>query len=226
MPECNHSRADERERMVQDIIALAAHSHAPAVPVPLDAAVLGTMRRVPRHMFVPHDMQALAYRDRPLDIGDGQTISQPFIVALMTSLLRLEPTDRVLEVGTGCGYQTAILAELAGDVYSIEIVDRLARRAADVLRRMNYDNVHTRIGDGHKGWPEAALFDAIIVTAAAALVPQALITQLRAGGRMVIPVGEADQELQVITKASDGTISTTDVMPVRFVPFTRGKRPA
>ena len=158
-------RAKERHQMVAEIVALAQVAAETGRPV-LGERVLAAMRKVPRHEFVPRDQKRAAYRNRPLPIGDGQTISQPYIVALMTDLLELEPDAKVLEIGTGCGYQSAVLAEIAGKVHSIEIIDRLGRQAAATLARLGYANVETRIGDGYKGWPEAAPFDAIIVTAA------------------------------------------------------------
>jgi protein-L-isoaspartate(D-aspartate) O-methyltransferase len=190
---------------------------------PISERVLAVMGEVPRHFFVPDG--AGAYYNHPLPIGHGQTISQPYIVALMTELLRLNRGDTVLEVGTGSGYQAAILSELAGEVYSIEIVAPLAERAAKLLRELGYDNVEVRAGDGHAGWPEHAPYDAIIVTAAPDEVPQALIAQLKPGGRMVIPVGEGwfSQELILITKDPDGISHSKDILPVRFVPLTGGQ---
>ncbi|HCI14355.1 MAG: protein-L-isoaspartate O-methyltransferase [Gallionellales bacterium GWA2_60_142] len=192
---------------------------------PISERVLAVMARVPRHRFVPEGETWSAYYNHPLSIGYGQTISQPYIVALMTDLLRLGENDTVLEVGTGSGYQAAILAELAGRVYSIEIVAPLAERAAKLLRELGYANVEVKTGDGHAGWPEHAPFDAIIVTAAPDEVPQALIAQLKPGGRMVIPVGEGwfAQELMLITKDSDGVSHRKDILPVRFVPLTGGQ---
>jgi protein-L-isoaspartate(D-aspartate) O-methyltransferase len=181
--------------------------------------VLAAMRAVPRHEFVPEHLRAEAYEDRPLPIGDGQTISQPFVVAAMTDLAKVEPTSRVLEIGTGSGYQTAVLATLAAEVYTIEIIESLAERAETALRRLGLDNIQFRVGDGHTGWPEAAPFDAIIVTAAPAEVPAALLDQLAVGGRLVIPVGEADQELLEITRGPTG-FHRRSVFPVRFVPMT------
>ena len=190
-----------------------------------DSATLRAMRTVPRHLFVPEDVRALAYANRPLQIGHDQTISQPFTVAYMTAQLHLTPRSRVLEVGTGSGYQAAVLAEIAAEVYTIEIVVPLADSAAARLARLGYGRVHTRTGDGYLGWPEAAPFDAIIVTAAADSVPPPLVAQLRPGGRMVIPVGTAGtvQMLTLIEKAADGRTAKRSLLPVRFVPLT-GRR--
>jgi protein-L-isoaspartate(D-aspartate) O-methyltransferase len=214
-------RADERRKMVEEIIALARITGEAGRPA-LDARVLDAMRKVPRHEFVPPAQRRAAYRNRPLPIGEGQTISQPYIVALMTDLLQLQAGARVLEIGTGCGYQAAVLAELAGEVYTIEIIDSLGRMAAETLKRLGY-GINTRIGDGYKGWPEAAPFDAIIVTAAPDHIPPALIAQLKPGGRMVIPVGTLSQELMVVSKRADGTTLDERIVPVRFVPLTRDK---
>lgn len=185
-----------------------------------DADVLAAIRSVPRHEFVPEDQRAHAYLDQPLPIGHEQTISQPHVVALMTELAGVERGDEVLEVGTGSGYQAAVLAELGADVYSIEIVEPLGRRAEATLRRLGYD-VHTRIGDGYRGWPSEAPFDAIIITAAPPEIPQPLLDQLAVGGRMVVPVGAdpARQVLRVITRTEDG-FRTERSIPVRFVPMT------
>jgi protein-L-isoaspartate(D-aspartate) O-methyltransferase len=166
----------------------------------------------------------LAYANRPLPIGRGQTISQPYIVALMTELMQVKPGDRVLEIGTGSGYQAAVLSALVREVYSIEIVPELGRSAAETLARLGYRNVVTRIGDGYQGWPEHAPYDAIIVTAAPNHVPPALVAQLTPGGRLVIPVGELIQNLMVVAKAADGTTTSTRIIPVRFVPLTRDKQ--
>ncbi len=192
----------------------------------LNERVLAAMNKVPRHRFVPADMEPHAYENRPLPIGNGQTISQPFIVALMTDLLDLKPADKVLEIGTGCGYQAAVLGELAREVYTIEIVAPLAEDAAARLAALGYRNVNARSGDGYQGWPEHAPFDAIIVTAAAPAVPPALIEQLKPGGRLVIPVGAqwSGQQLLVIEKDADGKTTTRDVLAVRFVPLTRDKQ--
>jgi protein-L-isoaspartate(D-aspartate) O-methyltransferase len=214
-------RAAERRRMVEEIAAQAGLVARETGRAEFDARVLAAMAKVPRHEFVPEAQRQSAYRDRPLSIGAGQTISQPFIVALMTDLLALEPGDRVLEIGTGSGYQGAVLAELAAQVYSIEIVESLGLSAAKAFARLGYDNVHTRIGDGYQGWPEEAPFDAIVVTAAPDHVPPALIEQLKPGGRLVIPVGTLMQELLVITKAEDGSTTREEIVPVQFVPFTR-----
>lgn len=186
-----------------------------------DPAVIQAMRAVPRHRFVPPEYWDQAYENHPLPIGYGQTISQPYIVALMTEALELEPGDRVLEIGTGSGYQAAVLAELVQQVYSIEIIGDLARRARDVLDRLGYEQVKTRVGDGYYGWEEQAPFDAIVVTAAADHVPPPLIKQLKPGGRMMIPVGSRfmTQQLVLITKGED-EITTQLLLPVRFVPLT------
>jgi protein-L-isoaspartate(D-aspartate) O-methyltransferase len=189
-----------------------------------DARVLFAMRRVPREEFVPPEARALAYEDHPLPIGHAQTISQPYVVATMTQAARLSPGDRVLEVGTGSGYQAAVLAELGAEVYSIEIVEPLGEQAAAVLSRLGY-RVHTRLGDGYRGWPEAAPFEAIVVTAAPAVVPQPLLDQLADGGRLVIPVGEEFQELRVITRRG-AELQTETLFPVRFVPMTGEARDA
>ncbi len=214
-------RAAERHRMVDNIAALAGTVERETGRAGIDARVLAVMAKVPRHEFVPPLQRHSAYRNRPLSIGSGQTISQPFIVALMSDLLQLEPDDKVLEIGTGCGYQAAVLAELAADVYTIEIVESLGKRAAETLERLGYANVHTRIGDGYKGWAEHAPYDAIIVTAAPDHVPPALVEQLKPGGRLVVPVGQLSQELMVITKNADGSTSRKDIVPVQFVPLTR-----
>ena len=185
-----------------------------------DTRVLAAMRKVPRHLFVPENLIPEAYDDTPLPIGYGQTISQPYIVALMTELLQLRGDEKVLEVGTGSGYQAAVLAELAREVYTIEIVEPLARQAAERLRELGYTNVHVRHGDGYDGWPEKAPFDGIIVTAAPEEIPKPLLDQLKPGGRLVIPVGAWSQDLLVVTKSADGKITRRVVIPVRFVPMT------
>jgi len=186
-----------------------------------DPRVLGAMRRVPRHRFVPPEAVPWAYDDRPLPIGLEQTISQPYIVAYMTEMAEISPRDTVLEIGTGSGYQAAVLAEVAAAVYSVEIVPDLAARARATLADLGYDNVHLRTGDGYQGWAEHAPYDAIVVTAAPDHVPPALVEQLAPGGRLVIPVGTADQELLVISKDARG-VTERRTIPVRFVPMTGG----
>lgn len=185
-----------------------------------DSLVLAAMRKVPRHLFVPDNLQDSAYDDSPLPIGHGQTISQPYIVAFMTECLRLKGGERVLEVGTGSGYQAAVLAEIVDSVYSIEIVDALAAEAKERLQRLGYKNVSVRQGDGYCGWPDRAPFDAIIVTAAPDHVPQPLVDQLKIGGRMIIPVGSIYQELVLISKEDQRRVKEEAVLPVRFVPMT------
>ncbi len=185
-----------------------------------DHNVLEVMGRVPRQRFVPHDYQNLAYADGPLPIGHGQTISQPYIVALMTQVVHPAPENRALEIGTGSGYQATVLAELCKQVFSIEIIQPLADAARKRLADMGYKNVTVRCGDGYQGWPEHAPFDVILVTAAPDHVPQALVEQLAVGGRMVIPVGRYFQELLLLEKLPDGTIRREAVAPVKFVPMT------
>ena len=185
-----------------------------------DPRVLAAMRKVPRHLFVEPAERARAYEDHPLPIAGSQTISQPYIVALMTELLALPEHARVLEIGTGSGYQSAVLGEIADDVYSIEILPELARASARKLGELGYKNVTVREGDGYRGWPEHAPYDGIIVTAAPESVPQPLIEQLAPGGRMVIPVGTFFQELKVFTRGADGRITEQSIIPVRFVPMT------
>jgi len=191
-----------------------------------DPRVLAAMARVRRELFVPPDQRPFAYEDRPLPIGYGQTISQPYIVALMTELLAPGKKDRVLEVGTGSGYQAAILGRLAGSVYSLEIVPELARSAALVLRTKGFRNVRVREGDGYNGWPAFAPYDKILLTAAPPEIPEELLAELRPGGRLVAPVGADAQNLVVVDKALDGKTQTRTVIPVRFVPMVRfGSRP-
>jgi len=185
-----------------------------------DQKVLDAMRKVPRHRFAPDLDPTRAYQDRPHPIGDGQTISQPYIVALMSELAKLEPPCKVLEVGTGSGYQAAVLAEMGCDVYSIEIIESLANRALEILKAEGYDDrVHSRLGDGYRGWPSQAPFDAVIVTAAAPRIPQPLLDQLRVGGRLVIPVGDHWQVLEVHRRTKEG-FERERVSDVRFVPMT------
>ncbi len=185
-----------------------------------NARVLEAMRKVPRHLLVPEDVRHLAYGDHPVPIGFGQTISQPFIVAFMTEKLAPKPGERILEIGTGSGYQAAVLGELVDQVYTIEIVDALAERAKKDLQLLGYENIHVRSGDGYLGWPEAAPFDAIIVTCAPENVPRPLVDQLKEGGRMIIPVGgKSHQELHLLIKR-EGEVENRAVLPVRFVPMT------
>jgi protein-L-isoaspartate(D-aspartate) O-methyltransferase len=183
-----------------------------------DARVLEVLRKIPRHLFVPENLKDQAYNDEPLPIGSGQTISQPYIVAYMTEQLHLEGTERVLEIGTGSGYQAAVLAELVQRVYSIEIIPELSYQAQKVLDILGYTNIEFKIGNGYFGWPDAAPFDAIIVTAAPEKIPQTLIDQLKIGGRMIIPVGDFFQNLYLVEKKEDG-IKKENKLPVRFVPL-------
>lgn len=185
-----------------------------------DERVLEVIRSVPRHEFVPDRWKTEAYSDNPLPIGDDQTISQPYIVALMTELLKLTGTEKVLEIGTGSGYQTIILAKLAEKVYTIEILSNLAESTKERFVQLGYTNIITRCGDGYQGWPDEAPFDAIIVTAAPIHVPQPLVDQLETGGRMVLPVGERHQELLLLSKCQDGTVEQRVIAPVLFVPMT------
>ena len=209
----NAERVAERHAMVREVA-----TYSPGEP--LAASVLDAMRRVPRHLFVPGYQQPHADENRPLAIGHGQTISQPYIVALMTDLVRPKKTDRVLEIGTGSGYQAAVLAGLVRQVYSIEVIPELAAQAGKTLHRLGYGNVAVKAGDGNAGWPDHAPYDGIIVTAAAARIPQALLAQLRKGGRMVVPVGESGgQELVLVEKSADGAISERSILPVAFVPL-------
>ncbi len=185
-----------------------------------DALVISSMRKVPRHEFIPPDLHDYAYADHPLPIGENQTISQPYIVALMTELLQLKGGEKVLEIGTGSGYQAAVLAEIAGEVYSIEIIPLLFQHAQTTLSRLGYQNIRLRLGDGYQGWPEVGPFDAIIVTAAPDHVPQPLLDQLKTGGLLVIPVGDLNQELTLLTKTEQGEVLSRSIIPVRFVPMT------
>ena len=211
--------AAERRRMVREQLS-SAPCHI------TDARVLAAMDKVPRHRFVPDEVRHRAYDNGALPIGQGQTISQPFVVAFMTQQLEPKPTDRVLEIGTGSGYQAAVLAELVQEIYTIEIVEWLAQRARADLRQLNYTNIHMRCGDGYPGWPEAAPFDAVIVTCAPEQVPPPLTEQLKPGGRMIIPVGpQWDQEL-VLLRKEGGHLVERAVLPVRFVPMTGQARPA
>jgi len=217
--------ADQRDRLLDEIVRAIRATARDTGRDKLSEPVLRAMRTVPRHRFVPPELARDAYRDQPLPIGRGQTISQPTIVALMTDLLEPGFDVRVLEIGTGSGYQAAVLAECVARVYTIEIIAPLGERAREVLEALGYKNVDVRIGDGYKGWPEAAPFDAIIVTAAPDHIPQPLIDQLAPGGRMVIPVGSpyGIQNLLVITKDANGLAVTKRTIEVRFVPLTREK---
>jgi protein-L-isoaspartate(D-aspartate) O-methyltransferase len=203
-------RADERERMVREQLEGLGIR---------DPRILAAMRTVPRHEFVPDELRPYAYDDAPLAIGHGQTISQPYIVALMCELAELGPDARVLEIGTGCGYQAAVLAEIAGEVCTIEIVEPLAREARATLDRLGYERVHTRLGDGSLGWPDAAPFDAILLAAAPERVPAVLLDQLGVGGRLVAPVGVTAQEIQVHRRTAGG-IEMRRGPRVAFVPMT------
>ncbi|SOD40188.1 protein-L-isoaspartate(D-aspartate) O-methyltransferase [Nitrosovibrio sp. Nv4] len=206
-----------RQKMVEEVIASSGST-------PPDPDVMAAMGKVERHRFVPGWLAPFAYRNHPLPIGYGQTISQPLIVARMTDLLNIKEGDTVLEIGTGSGYQAAVLAEIAKSVYSIEIIEPLGKQAAERLKSLGYKNVETRVGDGYYGWPEAAPFDAIIVTAAASHVPPPLLKQLKPGGRMVIPLGASfmTQYLMLVEKQQDGSVTTRQIVPVRFVPLSGG----
>ena len=219
--------AADRQRMIDAIVALAKRSPAPTEGDGIHPSVLEAMREVPRHELVSDNVRAAAYENRPLPIGYGQTISQPYIVALMTELAKPDEDDVVLEVGTGSGYQAAVISRLVRRVYTIEIVEPLARQAEERLRGLGYHNITVRQGDGYHGWPEHAPFDAILVTAAASHIPPPLVAQLKPGGRMVIPVGPPfmAQNLMLIEKEPDGKVHTRALLPVSFVPLTgRGGR--
>jgi len=202
-----------RQRMVAEQLAASGRDIT-------NARVLAAMGKVPRHEFVPATLRSRAYEDSPLPIGHDQTISQPYIVAFMTGQLEPKATDRVLEIGTGSGYQAAVLAEVVAEVYTIEIISDLATRAGADLMRLGYTNVHVRAGDGYKGWPEAAPFDAIIVTCAPEKVPQPLVDQIKDGGRMIIPTGSRGRQELVLLNKRGGKLETRAVLPVRFVPMT------
>lgn len=203
----------KRHQMVKQQIAARGIDHQ---------QTLDAMRKVQRHRLVPEKVQQYAYDDTPLPIGMEQTISQPFIVAFMTQAIKPEPGMKVLEIGTGSGYQAAVLAEIVDEVYTIETVEPLAKRAKSKLDEMGYKNIHCKVGDGFHGWEEHAPFDAIIVTAAPEKIPPKLLSQLKEGGKMVIPVGKSsNQQLRLIEKGKNGKIKTRNIMPVRFVPFTR-----
>jgi protein-L-isoaspartate(D-aspartate) O-methyltransferase len=217
--------AASRARMVAEVEAMYAETKSHTGLAAMSPAVRAALGKVERHRLVPPAQAAAAYRNHALPIGNGQTISQPYIVALSTDLARVDSKSVVLEVGTGSGYQAAVLAEIASRVYSIEIIDSLGRAAAKRLEELGYGNIEVRIGDGYKGWPEKAPFDAIVVTAAAPHVPQALLDQLKPGGRLVIPVGgDGDiQYLKLITRRADGGYDEKRVLAVRFVPLVPGK---
>ena len=205
------------QHMLATIRAYTGHFTALTGKSGFDDRVLKAMGRVPRHEFVPIEVQPYAYENMPLPIGFGKTISQPFMVAVMTDLLDLQPKDTVLEIGTGLGYQAAVLAELCGRVYSVEVIDELARQAVQRLKRQGYTNIEVRVGNGYSGWPEHAPFDKVIVTAAPDLVPPPLIYQLKVEGRMVVPVGLPEaQQLVVAEKEPNGRITMKQIMPVRF----------
>jgi len=216
-----------RQGMIEEIEGDVRETSAYIDKEALDERVMEAMGRVPRHEFVPAELRPHAYKNRPLPIGHGQTISQPYIVALMTDLLKPKPGHRVLELGTGSGYQAAILAELTDRVFSIEIIDALGDEAAARLQRLGYKNIETRVGDGYYGWEEEAPFDTIVVTAASGQIPPPLISQLKPGGRMVIPVGGRFQvqQLMLVEKAVDGKLTVRQILPVRFVPLTGDRAP-
>jgi protein-L-isoaspartate(D-aspartate) O-methyltransferase len=217
--------AAQRSRMVAEVEAMYAETRSETGLAAMSAEVRAAMGKVERHRLVPPGEASRAYRNHPLPIGSGQTISQPYIVALSTDLLNPRSGDMVLEVGTGSGYQAAVLAEIVAQVYSIELIPELGNTARRRLQDLGYKNIEVRIGDGYAGWPEKAPFDGIVVTAAAPRVPQALIEQLKTGGRMVIPVGGdgAMQYLKLLTKRADGGVDEKRVLPVRFVPLVPGK---
>jgi protein-L-isoaspartate(D-aspartate) O-methyltransferase len=211
-----------RRAMVEDVRRHVADTRAELQRHELDARVVEALRTVPRHEFVPRDQRKRAYDDRPLPIGYGQTISQPYIVAVMTELLEVKPGSRVLEIGTGSGYQAAVLAQMGAKVFTMEIVPELGEAARERLGRLGYDKAEARVGDGYYGWEDRAPFDAIIVTAAANHIPPPLLAQLKSDGRMVIPLGNpfGMQHLLIVRKEKDGRTATRKVLPVRFVPLT------
>ena len=215
---------ERRAGMIREIQATVDYTREETGVVEIDQEVMDSLSRVPRHQFVPEGIRELAYENRPLPVGHGQTISQPYIVALMTHLLELDENSVVLEVGTGSAYQAAVLAEIADRVFTIEIVTPLADSARERLRHLGYDNVSVSNGDGYYGWEEHAPFDAIIVTAASNHVPPPLVDQLNPGARLVIPVGApyTVQQLVLVTKRGDGSATVRQMLPVRFVPLTRG----
>jgi protein-L-isoaspartate(D-aspartate) O-methyltransferase len=220
-----HTRDRARARLLDEIRADAAETEFWTGRGAFSDRVMAAMEKVPRHEFVTDEDQAIAYLNRPLPIGHGQTISQPYIVAMMTDILNLTANSKVLEIGTGCGYQTAVLAEVAGRVCTLEVVPELAAAAGERLKRLGYKNIAARLGDGFDGWPVEAPFDAILVTAAPEAVPPALAEQLKVGGRMIIPIGTpyASQILTLVVKQKNGAIKTFNSLPVAFVPMVRGR---
>jgi protein-L-isoaspartate(D-aspartate) O-methyltransferase len=223
-PPLGDADARRRAAMVEAVASEVLWTNRYLGKSALDHRVLQALRTVPRHEFVPEGMRDQAYENRPLPIGHHQTISQPYIVAIMTDLLHPRPADRVLEIGTGCGYQAAVLSGLVAKVYSVETVAQLSDEAGERLRRLGYANVELRQGDGYLGWPEHAPYDGIIVTAAAPDLPEALVKQLKPGGRMVIPLGPrgGEQALVLVRKEADGTVDRRMVLPVAFVPMVPG----
>ena len=218
---------EQRREMVAAIRVIAEHLVTEIGKAALDDRVLGAMAKVPRHEFVPLEVQPYAYLNRPLPIGFDKTISQPLMVAVMTDLLEVKPDDVILEIGTGLGYQAAMLAELGGKIYTVEIIDELAQRAVQRLKREGYTNIEVRVGNGYFGWPEHAPFEKIIVTAAPDLIPPPLINQLKPGGRMVIPVGLPDaQRLVVVDKDMNGRVRTREIMQVLFSMLEGPDQPA
>jgi protein-L-isoaspartate(D-aspartate) O-methyltransferase len=218
---------EQRREMVTAIRAMAEHIAHEIGKTALDERVVRAMAKVPRHEFVPMEVQRYAYLNRPIPIGFDKTISQPMMVAVMTDLLKIKPNDVVLEIGTGLGYQSAVLAELASSVYSVEIIDELGQRAIRRLKQQGYTNVEVRIGNGYTGWPEHAPFDKVMVTAAPDLIPPPLINQLKPGGRMVIPVGLLGaQQLVVVEKDLNGKVTTKEIMPVLFSVLEGSDQPA
>jgi protein-L-isoaspartate(D-aspartate) O-methyltransferase len=217
--------AARRAAMVEEVEGMYAETRAETGLASMSGAVRGALGKVERHRLVPPGQASAAYRNHPLPIGGGQTISQPYIVALSSDLLQPKPGDVVLDVGTGSGYQAAVLAEIVRQVYSIEIIESLGKAAAERLAEMGYRNIEVKIGDGYAGWPEKGPFDGIVVTAAAPRIPPALVAQLKPGGRMVIPVGGSGdiQYLKVLTKRVDGSYDERRVLPVRFVPMVPGR---
>jgi protein-L-isoaspartate(D-aspartate) O-methyltransferase len=218
--------AEARRRLLEEIEAEALQTRGWTGRGAYSDRVMAAMAAVPRHEFVMPEDLAVAYVNRPLAIGHGQTISQPYIVAVMTDLLDLAPTDRVLEIGTGCGYQAAVLAEVAGRVYTVEIVRQLAEETRRRLHRLGYGTIETRIGDGYQGWPEEAPFDAVIVTSAPPEIPEALVEQLKPGGRMVVPIGDRNETQMLYrgVKRADGTLDMERKLPVAFVPMVHQSR--